>query len=198
LWPNGWVDQDATWHGSRPRYRPHCVRWGVLGDPAPSPKGHSPPVFGPCLLWPNSWMDQDATWYEGRPWPRPHCVTWRPSPPAKRGTGAYFRPMSIVVKQSPISVTAEHLLHSSSFYPNPKILCYTVLLSGPKKPSKSGPDYGMGIVGKCLVLRCRRDLRKMAAKYFERTLATQSVLSYDQLRAAALIGRVQRPIMTVT
>jgi len=44
-------------------------------DPAPSPKkGHSPPLFGPCLLWPNGWMDQDATWYEGRPWPGQHCV----------------------------------------------------------------------------------------------------------------------------
>jgi len=28
LWPNGWMHQDATWYGSRPRPRPHCVRWG--------------------------------------------------------------------------------------------------------------------------------------------------------------------------
>jgi len=26
LWPNGWIDQDETWHGGRPRPRPHCVR----------------------------------------------------------------------------------------------------------------------------------------------------------------------------
>jgi len=26
LWPNGWVDEDAPWYGSRPRPRPHCVR----------------------------------------------------------------------------------------------------------------------------------------------------------------------------
>jgi len=26
LWPNGWIDQDATWCGGRPRPRPHCVR----------------------------------------------------------------------------------------------------------------------------------------------------------------------------
>jgi len=33
------------------------------GDPAPpSPKGHSRPIFGPCLLWPNGWLDQGATW----------------------------------------------------------------------------------------------------------------------------------------
>jgi len=24
LWPNGWMDQDATWYKVRPRPRPHC------------------------------------------------------------------------------------------------------------------------------------------------------------------------------
>ena len=28
LWPNGWMDQDAIWYGSRPWPRPHCVRQG--------------------------------------------------------------------------------------------------------------------------------------------------------------------------
>jgi len=28
LCPNGWMDQDETWHGGRPRARPHCVTWG--------------------------------------------------------------------------------------------------------------------------------------------------------------------------
>jgi len=28
LWPNGWMDQDATWRGSRPGPWPHCIRWG--------------------------------------------------------------------------------------------------------------------------------------------------------------------------
>jgi len=37
LWPNGWMDQDQTWHAGRPRPWPHCVRWG----PTPSPNGHS-------------------------------------------------------------------------------------------------------------------------------------------------------------
>jgi len=27
LWLNGWMDQDAAWHGGRPRPRRHCVRW---------------------------------------------------------------------------------------------------------------------------------------------------------------------------
>jgi len=28
LWPYGWMDEDATWYGSRPRTRPQCIRWG--------------------------------------------------------------------------------------------------------------------------------------------------------------------------
>jgi len=26
LWPNGWTDQDETWHASRPQSWPHCVK----------------------------------------------------------------------------------------------------------------------------------------------------------------------------
>ena len=40
LWPNGWMDQDETWHAGRPRRWPHCVRWGPS---SPSPKGAQPP-----------------------------------------------------------------------------------------------------------------------------------------------------------
>jgi len=39
LWPNGWTDQDETWHAGRPRPWPHCVRWGPTSPPL---KGHSP------------------------------------------------------------------------------------------------------------------------------------------------------------
>jgi len=28
MWPKGWMDQDVTLYGGRPRSRPHCVRWG--------------------------------------------------------------------------------------------------------------------------------------------------------------------------
>jgi len=58
LWPNGWMDQDATWYGGRPRPRRHCVR---LGPSFPIPKRAMPPIFGPCLLWPNGCMYQDTT-----------------------------------------------------------------------------------------------------------------------------------------
>ena len=36
LWPNGWMDQDATWQRGRPRPRPHCIIGGSSGDPAPT------------------------------------------------------------------------------------------------------------------------------------------------------------------
>jgi len=46
LWPNGWMDQCATWYRGRPRPRPHCVRWG-LSSPQ---KGHSPSNFRPMSV----------------------------------------------------------------------------------------------------------------------------------------------------
>ena len=46
------------------------------GDPAAPKKGHSTPLFGPCLSWPNSWMHQDATWYGSRRQLMGLCVGW--------------------------------------------------------------------------------------------------------------------------
>ena len=59
MWPNGWMDQDATCYRGWPRPRSHCVRWGPN---SPKKQGHCPPIFGPCLLRPNGWMDEDATY----------------------------------------------------------------------------------------------------------------------------------------
>ena len=97
LWPNGSMDQDKTWHKSRPRTRPHYVTWRPS---FPSPKG-AQPQFGP--MWPNNWM-KDATWYGSRPRPRPHCIirgassarTGHSSPPS-------FRPMSVVAMVAHLS-----------------------------------------------------------------------------------------------
>ena len=75
---------------------------------APSSKGHSPAVFGPCLLWPNSWMDEDATWYRSRPRHRPHCVRRGSSCPL--AIGAQRPPLfgpCLSWLWSPISATAE-------------------------------------------------------------------------------------------
>jgi len=48
-WPNGWMDQEATWHGGRPRPRQHCIRWRPRSPPQTEAQ---PPIFGPCLLGP--------------------------------------------------------------------------------------------------------------------------------------------------
>ena len=45
LWPNGWMDQDATGYGGRLRPRPHYVRWGPSSFLFPPRKGHSSPLF---------------------------------------------------------------------------------------------------------------------------------------------------------
>ena len=55
LWPNGWMDQDATWYGGRPRGKPHCA---IGGDPVCLPeKGHSSPQFLPHI-----YCGQTAGW----------------------------------------------------------------------------------------------------------------------------------------
>jgi len=81
LWPNGWMDQDATWNGGRTRPRPHCVRWAPS---SPVPRKDTHPICGQRLLCTNGWMDQGATWYGGWPRPRPHRVRWEPSSPAPK------------------------------------------------------------------------------------------------------------------
>jgi len=116
LWPNSWMDQDATWYGGRPRSRP-CVRWGPS---SPSKRGTAPhPIYSPCLLWPNGWMDQDATWYRGGLGPGDIVSDGVPAP-QKRGTAApTFWSMSIMANWSPVSATAELLFGSLSL----RILC---------------------------------------------------------------------------
>ena len=51
LWPNGWMDQDETWHRGRPQPG-HIV---LDGDPAP-PKGTQSPNFRPMSVAAN-WLD---------------------------------------------------------------------------------------------------------------------------------------------
>jgi len=85
LWPNGWMDQDVTWHEGRPQPGDFVLD----GDPdLPSQKGggargRCPPIFSSCLLWPNGCMDQDGTWHGCRPWSSPHCARWGHSFPSQ-------------------------------------------------------------------------------------------------------------------
>jgi len=52
LWPNGWTDQDETWHAGRPRPWPHCVIWG----PGPPPQRGTDPNF-PTISVVAKWLD---------------------------------------------------------------------------------------------------------------------------------------------
>jgi len=44
LWPNGCLDQDATWYGGRPWTRWHYVRWRPSSS-APQKRGTAAPTF---------------------------------------------------------------------------------------------------------------------------------------------------------
>ena len=98
-WPNGCMDQDATWYGGRPRPRQHCARW----DPAPlAKKGAQTPNFRPMSMVPKR-LDRSrchVVW-RYRPRIKRRCVRWGPSYPLpKRGAeSSTLRPMSIVAKQ---------------------------------------------------------------------------------------------------
>ena len=53
LWPcNGWMDQDTTWYGGRPRPKRHCVRWGPSSPCTCAKRSTAAPhTFRPTLLW---------------------------------------------------------------------------------------------------------------------------------------------------
>ena len=51
LWPNGWIDEDAAWYGSKDLGPGHIVIDWVT---APAKGVQQPPIFGPPLLWPRS------------------------------------------------------------------------------------------------------------------------------------------------
>jgi len=86
LWPNGCMDQDATWYGVGLREIVFDM------DPAtPRKRAYQPHQIFTHVLWPNGWMDEDAAWYGSRPRPhprpRPHCTRRGPSF-LERGTAA--------------------------------------------------------------------------------------------------------------
>jgi len=51
LWPNGWLDQDATWYGGRPQPRRDYVRSGPISHKG----GQHPPLFGHVLCQTTGW-----------------------------------------------------------------------------------------------------------------------------------------------
>jgi len=97
LWPNGWMDQDETWHAGRPRPWPHCVRWGPSSPP---PKGGRASLFSAhvyCVQM-AGWMKMPCGRQVGVD-PSDIVLDGDPVPPPRKGRRATnFRPMSVVAK----------------------------------------------------------------------------------------------------
>jgi len=87
LWPNGWMDQDDTWYGGRPRPG-HIV---LHGDPAPPPpKGHNPQFsahvcFGQTAGWIKIPLGTKVGLGPGN-----IVLHWDPAPPPKMGQTPRF------------------------------------------------------------------------------------------------------------
>jgi len=110
LWPNGWMDQNATWYGGRHRPWPHCVRWGPSSPPQKG--GTAAPQLSAHV-----YSGQTAGWIKMPPGtklglgPATLVLDGGPAPSLKRGhSSSHFSAMSIVAKRSPISATTEPLL----------------------------------------------------------------------------------------
>jgi len=86
LWPNGCMDQDATWYGGRPRPRPHCARCGLS-----SPHQKGAPVFAHvCCGQTAGWIKMPLGTKVGLG-PGRIVLHGDPSaPPPKRGTAPQF------------------------------------------------------------------------------------------------------------
>ena len=106
LWPNGWMEQDETWHGGGPQSRPHCARWGPSSLPK---RGSTASQFSA-----NVYCCQTAGWIkmplgstEVGLDPGHIVLDGDPAPP-KRGIAPNFRSMSILAKR--LHVSEYHLL----------------------------------------------------------------------------------------
>jgi len=98
LWPNGWIDHDATWYGGRPRSKRHCVTWG----PSSPPKKFTSPQFsarvccGQTAGWTKMPLGMELVLGPGE-----FVFDGDPALPRKKGTAfpPNFWPMSIVAKR---------------------------------------------------------------------------------------------------
>ena len=100
LWPNGWTDQDETWHAGRSWPLAHCVRWGPSSPPQ---RGTSPTQFlahiccGQMAAWIKLPLGMELGLSPG------DLVLGEDSdlPSPKRGQSPHpnFRPISIIAKR---------------------------------------------------------------------------------------------------
>jgi len=106
LWPNGWMDQDGTWHGARPRPRRLCVRWGP-SCPL-SKRGRSPPQFSAHFYYGQTagWIKM-ALGMELGLGPGDFVLDGDPAAPSpKRGKGGVPKICTVVIVYSSLSSTA--------------------------------------------------------------------------------------------
>jgi len=97
LWPDGWTDQDETWHAGRPRPWPHCVRWGPSSPPL---KGHFPQFSAHvCCGQMAAWITMSLGMEVGLG-PGDFVLDRDAAPLPKRGAEPpNFRPMFIAAKR---------------------------------------------------------------------------------------------------
>jgi len=95
LWPNGCIDQNATWYGGTPRHRSHCARWVPLQEGGTVPQFSAHICYGQTAGWIKMPLGTMAGLGPGN-----IVLDADPAPPPPRGTASpKFRPMSVVAKQ---------------------------------------------------------------------------------------------------
>jgi len=96
LWPNGWMDQDATWHGGRSRPKRHCARWGAQ---LPFPGGTAPHFLAHiCCGQMAGWINMPLGREIGLS-PSDIVLDGAQLHLPQKGRSPNFRPMSIVAKR---------------------------------------------------------------------------------------------------
>ena len=96
LWPNGWMDQVATWYGGRPQSRQHCVRWGPGCPKKQHPQFSAHVCCGETAGWIKMPLGMELGLGPGH-----IALDGDLAVPQKKGGGTApnFRPMSVVAKQ---------------------------------------------------------------------------------------------------
>jgi len=98
LWPNGSLDQDATWYAGRPRLRRHCVRWGPSSAQLTKQKGAQPQFSAHVCCGQMAGLIKMPLGAEVGLVPGHILLDGDTAPPHRPN----FRLMSIVAKRSPI------------------------------------------------------------------------------------------------
>jgi len=99
LWPNGWMDQDATWYGVSPPRR-HCIRRGPSSSP--ENRWHSSPTHQPMYCSETAiWIKMPLGTEVGLD-PGHIALETQFMSPQKHGATAHppdFRPIFVVAKR---------------------------------------------------------------------------------------------------